>query len=61
MADFDFANHGSVCLLTPRTEAAHDWVNFIDEPQWFGSSIAIEPRYAPSIITAIIEDGLTVQ
>ena len=24
--DFEFVEHGSICLLTPMTPAAHDWV-----------------------------------
>ena len=63
MADFDFANHGSICLITPRTPAAHDWADaFLDEHlTWGQCSVVIEPRYVEDIIRAIIEDGMTIQ
>lgn len=60
--DFLFANHGSVCLLTPVSEAAQAWrdEHLPGEVQTFGGGIAIEPRYAGPVLEGIINDGLTV-
>ncbi len=60
--DFMFANHGSVCLLTAVSEAARDWrdEHLPTDAQTFGGGIAIEPRYAGTILEGIINDGLTI-
>jgi hypothetical protein len=63
-ADFDLANHGSICLLTPRTPAGHDWAeaNLPDDAQrWGPCSIVVEPRYVQAIIDGVEADGLTVE
>ena len=62
--DFDFSNHGSICLLTPRSAAAHDWtVEHIPEDslRWGQCSIVIEPRYVQNILDAIEDEGMVVQ
>lgn len=61
--DFRYTNHGSVCLLEPVTEAARKWVveRIMPEAQWFGRSIAIEPRYVSPILAGIHDDGLTAR
>ena len=60
--DATIINHGSIFLLEPWTEAAHDWINehIGNDAQWFGQALAIEPRYAPAIIAGMQDDGLTV-
>ena len=61
-ADFSFSSHGSVCLLTPHSPAAHDWVGRrVQEglPR-FGGGIPIEPRHAGMILLGLSEDRLTV-
>lgn len=62
MSDFLFADHGSVTILTPLTEAAQEWAdnNLPDDALTFGRGIVIEPRYAGPILEGIVEDGLTV-
>ena len=64
MSDFDFANHGSICLLTPRTPEAHNWVD-ANLPQdvmtWGPCSIVIEPRYVENILAGIAEEGLSCE
>jgi hypothetical protein len=62
--DFEFVEHGSICLLTPMTPAANDWdeANIPkDAMRWGACSVVIEPRYAPSILEGIAADGLTVE
>jgi hypothetical protein len=63
MPDFRLYNHGSICLLTPLTPAADDWVNehLPDDLTTFGASIAVEHRYIAPIVDGIINDGLTVK
>ena len=62
MSDFHLADHGSVVLLTPRTDAARDWVedNLPDDVQMLGNGIAIEGRYVGDILTGIECDGLEI-
>jgi hypothetical protein len=63
MPDFRFADHGSVTLLTPVTDAALDWVeeNLSIERQNWGPAIMIEPRFAGDILNGLQGDGLTVE
>lgn len=62
MPDFRFANHGSITLLTPITDAALDWVeeNLSAERMNYGPAIVIEPRFAGEILDGLQGDGLTV-
>lgn len=61
--DFDVHNHGSIALLFPMTEAAHDWVaeNLPEDIMTLGAGIAIEPRYLGDILEGIVNAGLSVQ
>lgn len=61
-ADFCLWDHGTICLLSPLSEAAQGWIDeFIPEDSlMFGNAIVIEPRYAPEIVHGIVSDGLTV-
>ena len=61
--NFEFANHGSICILYPQDEAAVQWLNeHVDQEgvMWWCGGLVIEHRYA-TIVDAIEEDGLTVQ
>jgi hypothetical protein len=62
VVDFSVQNHGSIFLLQAITPAAKNWIEeFLSEDrQTFGSAVAVEPRYVPSIVTAIRNDGLVV-
>jgi hypothetical protein len=63
MPDFDFIQHGSICLLTPLSEAAQEWAKEHlpeDVMLWGKHSLVIEPRYAEPILTGISDAGLTV-
>lgn len=61
-ADFVFANHGSICVLTPISDAGHDWLDehIAPDAQAWGEGIVIEPRYAGPILEGIVADGLEV-
>lgn len=63
--DFNFENHGSLCLLRPLTQSAADWANehigrdngF--QPYW--PTVVIEPRYCDDILESIASGRLTVR
>src|SRR5258708_22094700 len=62
-ADFRFSNHGSVCLLTPVSADARDWIDTrlpVDVQRYAGGAV-IEPRYAEDILSGITDEGLTVK
>ena len=63
MSDFEFYDHGSIVILVPLSEEAHDWVddNLGEDVLWYGRGIAIEPRYVGDILEGITGDGLTVE
>ena len=65
MPDFTFHQEhmSNVCLLTPVSEAANDWVAeyLPDDVTWFNQSVAIEARYAGDILEGIQRDDLTVE
>lgn len=63
-ADFNLRDHGSVVILTPRTNAAEDWVIKhlpADAPAWGRSGYVIEPRFATPIVAGIHGDGLIIE
>lgn len=62
-ADFSFADHGSVTILTPLNEQAKAWVKEHIDPDHFsfGRGIAIEHRYAGDILSGIVNDGFSVE
>jgi len=62
-ADFKFANHGSVTVLTPISEAAKAWIDENIDPDaqvWVGG-VVIEPRYADAVLIGISADGLSIE
>lgn len=60
--DFTLSDHGSLCVLTPITEPARDWVDEHIDPDamMWASGVVVEPRYLQTILDGIAEDGLTV-
>jgi hypothetical protein len=63
--DFSFANHTSICVLTPLTPAGRNWFNEhlpVDnsETQSWAGGIVIEPRFVREILVGIRNDGLVV-
>ena len=61
--DVEVNNHGSLVLLTPRTERASHWIrdHVHTEPyNWLGHSLAVEHRYADAIIKGMQRDDLAV-
>ncbi len=60
--DIEFECHGTINLLRPVTPDARSWIedNIPDDAQWFLGALAVEPRYCPDIVAAMIADGLAV-
>lgn len=50
------ANHGSIVLLTPETDAEREFFSEhvqTEDWQWWGDALACEPRYVQPILEAI--------
>ena len=63
MSDFVLSDHGTLAILVPLSEEAHDWVDEYlgdEDVIWYGRGIAIEPRYLEPILDGLIDHGLTV-
>lgn len=60
--DFEYVNHGSVVILTPKNAAAKAWCieQLASDVGRFGYGFAIEPRYFPNILDAIEGDGFSI-
>jgi hypothetical protein len=60
--DAEFSDHGSMWLVHLYSEAAQDWVasNVADDAQWFGATLAVEPRYVPALAEGMADAGLAV-
>lgn len=61
--DFQVRNDGSIVLLQPVTDAGREWceVHLPEDCPTFGSSFAIETRYAGPILEGMDSDGLTYE
>lgn len=60
--DFHTANHGTLVILIPLTDAAQDWCREhlpADCPRW-GMGFAIEANYFWDIREGILESGLDI-
>ena len=62
MTDFTIADHGSVVIVTPQSEAATNW---LDEyvgtgGQFWGKGFVVEPRLLDHLIEGIHEAGMEV-
>ena len=56
------SNSNSTVRSTCCGPQAASWIdeNIADEAQWFGTALAVEPRYCPDIVAGMIDDGLAV-
>ena len=58
-ADVQIENHGSIFLFTPMNETAREWMRAnIYDPILYGSSWAVEHRYAWDLAEGMKQDGL---
>ena len=63
MIDLQFTNHGSIITCEPVSEAGQAWLADhvdLEEAQFFGNAVAMEPRYAWDICEGARLDGLSV-
>ena len=61
--DFNVVDHGSLCVLTPTTDAAEDWAAEhlpADAQGWGLTGIVVAPRFMQDIILGIADAGLTI-
>jgi hypothetical protein len=63
MNDFEFTDHGSVCLLFARSEDAKVWVadRLSDDAMDWAGGIVIERNYVRNILAGLRGDGLSVE
>lgn len=62
MSDFTLQDHGSIGILTARSDEALAWEHdHIGEAQHWGDGVVIERNYVLSIVHGIEEAGLTVE
>ncbi len=62
--DLTVANHGSICILTPVSDAGREWVaEHIpgDAMTWGPEGIVVEPRYIDDIVNGARDSGLEVE
>jgi len=60
--DISVANHGSILIFTPTSDAGREWVSqhLPDDAMRWAGGIVVEPRYAQDIVDGAINDGLDV-
>ena len=63
--DFNLRDEGSLVLLTPRTDAAREWVDTNigkdNGYQPYFPTVVVEHRYIADIVAGIQNDGLAMQ
>ena len=61
--DVQVRNEGSLFLFDLLTDTAKSWVteHVKDDAQFWGPSLAVQPRYAGNLATAMQKDGLCVR
>ena len=62
-ADFRYEDHGSVALIVPLNDIAHDVLEnrVSNEAQWWGDGLVVEPRYVGPILEDLDADGFTIE
>lgn len=63
MADFTITNHGTIYLLRPFTDEAHEWVkeHLPDGVMSFAGAVVVDQHHLGDIVTGIRDDGLTIK
>jgi len=59
--DFWIHNHGSLCVVRPKSDEARAWIedNVGEHTVWSGGGVVVEPRYLAPIIDGITESGMS--
>jgi hypothetical protein len=63
--DIRVENHGTICLLRPKSRAGKRWIKEHLAPtaepwQWLNDALSVEPRYVADIVEGARADGLEV-
>jgi hypothetical protein len=63
MPDFDIENHGSLYLVRPATQDAHENLqqHVSDDAQWFCGALGVEARYVFDLAEALAVSGFEVR
>ncbi len=61
-ADFLVNHQGIIAILTPRSEAAQDWLetNLSGRVSWQGDGVVVEHRYLADLLEGIQQGGFSV-
>lgn len=62
-ADVVIENNGSVVLVRPLSDRAFAWIQenvHVEQWQWFGRAVSVEPRYVADLVAGMQADGLVV-
>jgi hypothetical protein len=60
VSDFTVTNHRSICVLTPISPAAVEWVAKHASDDANQTSVVVAPRHLADILHGIRSDGLVV-
>ena len=60
--DLEVADHGSLILIRARTTTGQEWLdeNLGGDVQYWGDSVACEPRYVDDVLAGAKDYGLNV-
>lgn len=58
--DFKIEDHGSLWLVRPLNDEAHDWLDEVTDGTWFGGALAVEPRYVQTLADGIEQHGYEI-
>lgn len=60
--DVTIMDCGSICLVSPHTAAASEWIdeNVDEAATWHGKALAVEPRYLDALVEGMRDDDLVV-
>ena len=61
--DVNLDDHGTVCLFTPISRLAREWIARhlrLEGWQCLGASFAVEHRFAVPLVEGMLADGLRV-
>ena len=63
MSDISIENHGSIWLVQPLTPQATEWLheNVQAEALWFGTALAVEPRYVENLTRGLLDEGFDIE
>ena len=63
MADFRLSQHGTLDMIACLSREAYEHMVEMsaDDALWLGRSIAVEPRYTATIMTALAAEGFEIE